>query len=75
MEPKDKSLPKKQRTIAAKIANVLAWILVSFLALFLLVFIFIQTPPGQNFIRGKRGEKVQEMKPISRQEHWQSLPQ
>lgn len=53
MEPKDKSLPKKQRTVAAKIANVLAWILVSFLALFLLLFIFVQTPPGQNFIRGK----------------------
>ena len=53
MEPKDKSLPKKQKNIAAKIAHVLAWILVSFLTLFLLVFIFVQTPPGQNFIRGK----------------------
>lgn len=53
MEPKDKSLPNKQRTVLAKIANVVAYILVSFLLLFLLVFIFLQTPPGQNFIRGK----------------------
>jgi hypothetical protein len=53
MQSKDKSLPQKKRTVVAKIANVLSWILVCFLGLFLLVFIFVQTPPGQNFVRGK----------------------
>ena len=53
MQSKDKSLPKKQRTVVAKIANVLAYILVSIILLFFLVFIFLQTPPGQNFVRGK----------------------
>ena len=53
MQSQEKSLPKKQRTVAAKIANVLAYILVSLVAIFLLVFLFGQTPPGQNFVRGK----------------------
>lgn len=53
MQSQEKSLPKKQRTVTAKIANVLAYILISLLALFLLVFLFVQTPPGQNFVRGK----------------------
>ncbi|MDB5223061.1 MAG: translocation/assembly module TamB [Chitinophagaceae bacterium] len=53
MQLKDKSEPKKQRTVVAKIANVLSYILVSVVLLFVLVFIFLQTPPGQNFVRGK----------------------
>ncbi len=53
MQSEDKSLPKKKRSVAAKIANVLSYILVSVLLLFLLVFIFVQTPPGQNFVRNK----------------------
>ena len=53
MQSKDKSGPKKQRTVTAKIANVLSYILVSVVLLFFLVFLFLQTPPGQNFLRGK----------------------
>ncbi len=53
MQSEDKSLPKKKRSVAAKIANVLSYILVSVILLFLLVFIFVQTPPGQNFVRNK----------------------
>ncbi|MEO5781909.1 MAG: translocation/assembly module TamB domain-containing protein, partial [Ginsengibacter sp.] len=37
----------------AKIANVLSYILVSLIFLIVLVFVFLQTPPGQNFLRGK----------------------
>ena len=53
MQSKDKSLPKKQRTVAAKIANVLSYILVSVIFLIIIVFLLLQTPPGQNFVRGK----------------------
>ena len=53
MQSKDKSLPQKHRTVVAKIANVLSYILVSLIFLIVLVFLFLQTPPGQNFIRGK----------------------
>ena len=53
MQSIDKSLQKKERTLVAKIANVLSYILVSLIFLIILVFLFLQTPPGQNFIRGK----------------------
>ena len=53
MQSNDKSQPKKQRTVVAKIANVLSYILVSVILLFFIVFLFLQTPPGQNFLRGK----------------------
>src|SRR5439155_25596924 len=54
MEQKDQSQPPKQRrTVVAKIANVLSYILVSVFALVVLVIILIQTPAGQNFVRGK----------------------
>ena len=53
MESTDKSLPKKHRTVVAKIANVLSYIIVSLIFLIVLVFLFLQTPPGQNFLRGK----------------------
>ena len=53
MQSKDKFLPQKHRTVVAKIANVLSYILVSLIFLIVLVFLFLQTPPGQNFIRGK----------------------
>lgn len=53
MQSNENSVPTKQRSVVAKIANVLAWILVSVIALFFLVAILIQTPPGQNFVRGK----------------------
>ena len=53
MQSKDKSLPQKHRTVVAKIANVLSYILVSVVLLVFLVFLILQTPPGQNFVRGK----------------------
>lgn len=53
MEPTDKPLPPKKKSVVAKIAKVLSYILVTVVFLFLLVFILIQTPPGQNFVRGK----------------------
>ena len=53
MQSKEKIEPKKHRTVVAKIANVLSYILVSLIFLIVLVFLFLQTPPGQNFIRGK----------------------
>ena len=53
MEVKDKSQPKKRRTLAAKIANVLSYVLVSIVLLVFIVMLIIQTPPVQNFIRGK----------------------
>ena len=52
MQSKEKSLPKK-RSVAAKIANVLAYILVSLILLFILAVIILQTPQGQKFVRGK----------------------
>ena len=53
MQSKDQSLPKKNRTVAAKIANVLSYILVFVFFSVLIIFLFLQTPPGQNFVRGK----------------------
>ena len=53
MPSEEKSTPKKRRTLAAKIANVLAYILVSLFFLFVLIIVLIQTPPVQNFARGK----------------------
>ncbi|MDQ6755358.1 MAG: hypothetical protein M3004_00325, partial [Bacteroidota bacterium] len=53
MQSKDKSSPNKQRSVAAKIANVLSYIFVSIIILTLLIFIVLQTPPGQSFIKGK----------------------
>ncbi len=53
MQSKDKTQPKKQRTVVQKIANVLSYILVTIVLLFFLVFLILQTPPGQNFVRGK----------------------
>ena len=53
MQSTDKSLPKKERSPVAKIADVLSYILVSLILLVILVFVLLQTPPGQNFIRGK----------------------
>ena len=53
MQSKEKSLPKKKRTVVAKIANVLSYILVSIVLLFFLAIILIQTAPVQNFVRGK----------------------
>ncbi|HUS03658.1 MAG TPA: hypothetical protein VMY77_18085, partial [Chitinophagaceae bacterium] len=37
----------------AKIANVLSYILVTAVLLFFIAFLILQTPPGQNFVRGK----------------------
>jgi hypothetical protein len=53
MQSKDPSAPTKKRTLAAQIANVLSYILVILFFLVVIVFIFLQTPPGQNFVRGK----------------------
>lgn len=53
MQSKEKSLPKKKRTVVAKIANVLSYILVSVVILFFLALLILQTPPGQNFVRAK----------------------
>ena len=53
MQSKENLIPKRRRSVLAKIANVIAYILVSVIVLFFLVFIIIQTPPGQNVIRGK----------------------
>ena len=54
MEQKDTpQAPKTRRTVVAKIANVLSYILVVVFTLVLLVVILIQTPAGQNFARGK----------------------
>ncbi len=53
MQPTDKSLPPKNKPVVAKIAKVLSYILVTVVLLFFLVFILVQTPPGQNFIKGK----------------------
>ncbi|MEO6453914.1 MAG: AsmA family protein, partial [Ginsengibacter sp.] len=52
MESEKASSPKK-RTVIAKIANVLSYILVSLVFLIFLVVILLQTAPVQNFIRGK----------------------
>src|SRR5688572_28459541 len=53
MEPKDRPKPEKKRTTAGKIANVLAYVLVSVVFLILLVVLSLQTSPVQNFARGK----------------------
>lgn len=49
----DKSAPKKKRSVAAKIANILAYIIVSIIFLAFLLVILVQTAPVQNFARKK----------------------
>lgn len=53
MQSKEPLVQKKHRTILAKIANVIAYIFVTVILLIFLAIIFVQTPTGQNFIRGK----------------------
>ncbi|MEP6595975.1 MAG: translocation/assembly module TamB domain-containing protein, partial [Ginsengibacter sp.] len=53
MELKDTPQPKKKRTVAAKIANIFSYILVSLVFLIILVVLLLQTAPVQNFVRGK----------------------
>lgn len=53
MQPDKNPLPKKRRTVTAKIAYVLSWILVCLFALVVIAIIAIQTAPVQNFVRGK----------------------
>lgn len=52
MESETTSSPKK-RTVLAKIANIVAYILVTLVFLIILVVILLQTAPVQNFVRGK----------------------
>jgi len=52
MESEKTSSPKK-RTILAKVANVLSYILVTVVLLVFLVVLLLQTSPVQNFVRGK----------------------
>lgn len=47
------NLPAKKRSVAAKIANVFSYILVTVVLLFFLAILILQTPPGQSFVRGK----------------------
>lgn len=49
----EKASSPKKRTIIAKIANVLSYILVSVVFLVILIVLLIQTAPVQNFVRGK----------------------
>ncbi|HEV8080144.1 MAG TPA: translocation/assembly module TamB domain-containing protein [Chitinophagaceae bacterium] len=51
MQSKDTSLPKKKRTPVAKVANVLSYILVSSVLLVFLIFILLQTPIGQKYVK------------------------
>ncbi len=53
METKDSPHPKKKRTLAGKIANIVSYILVSLVFLILLLVLSLQTSPVQNFARGK----------------------
>ncbi|MEP6615547.1 MAG: translocation/assembly module TamB domain-containing protein [Ginsengibacter sp.] len=53
MPPEETSVPKKRRGALATTANVLAYILVSVVFLVFLAVILVQTPPVQNFVRGK----------------------
>ncbi len=59
MEPKDTTQLKKKRTVLAKIANVLSYILVFVFALIFLVVVLLQTNVGQNFVRGKAQSYLQ----------------
>jgi uncharacterized protein YhdP len=53
METNDKIQPKKKKTLAGKIANIVSYILVSLVFLILLLVLSLQTSPVQNFARGK----------------------
>ncbi len=53
MQSKEPLIQKKHRTILANIANVIAYIFVTVILVIFLVIIFVQTPTGQNFVRGK----------------------